>query len=108
MKHSLESHLHESPVIKEKVKDPKWAIKLYGSLCNMQWKYKADTELWACTWRYARSVVAELREETEDYMDFYCSGNEGKIDPEIRKVLHGMGWEPVPYKEPDVKRFLGK
>ena len=106
--HSLESHLYQSPVIKEKVKDKEFAVKLYGSLCNMQWRYKADTELWACTWRYAGSVVGQLRDDAgEDYLDFYCSGNEGVVDPDVRTVLREMGWEPVPYKEPDISRFIG-
>ena len=95
--HSLESHLHRNKEIKEKIQDKVFAERLYASLCNMQWKYKADEELWACTWRYAGAMVAELRNQEEEYLDFYCSGNEGIVDSEIGSLLGEMGWNPVPY-----------
>lgn len=48
-----------------------------------------------CTWRYAGGLVANLRNKNEDYLDFYCSGGEGTVAPEIRKALESLGWEPT-------------
>ena len=96
---SLESQLYRNKEIKEKVQDKVFAEKLYASMCNMQWRYKAELDLWACTWRYAGGMVAGLRDLDEGYLDFYCSGNEGTVDSEIGSLLQEMGWNPVPYEE---------
>lgn len=97
--HSLESHIYRNKEIQEKIQDEAFAGKLYASLCNMQWRYKADPDVWACTWRYAGGMVANLRDQDEDYIDFYGSGNEGTIDSEIGELFTAMGWQAVPYEK---------
>lgn len=99
-----------------------YAQNVYASLCNMQyqkqqvWPVLAD-KLWSCSWRYAGGIVAQLRAQNEDYMDYYCSGMgglssydpdegrkegyvpEGTVTEEIKKDLNKLGWVPVPYND---------
>ena len=113
---------------KDKVRNSDaYAQNLYAAMCNMQWQ-KLDVipilkdQLWACTWRSAGGIVAELRGEG-DYIDWYCSGIrsdwsdeeyhnadkesqeryiwmknnfvcEGYITEEIRQDLFNIGWLP--------------
>jgi len=94
------------------------AVEFYAALCNMQWRPKAsdipedeliikklkgeEEILWSCTWRSAGGYIAGIRimfhGKTEDYMDFYCSGNEGVVSDLVRECFDRMGWEPVSYK----------
>lgn len=96
----LEKDLHSSPTIKEKVRDEAYAQKLYHSLCNTRWlrneflpvlRQHQDKDFWSCSWRYAGGIIANLREEG-CYMDWYCTGNEGMIDPEVAADLKELGW----------------
>ena len=65
--------------IVEKVRaDDVYAKKLYAAMCNI-------------SWRSAGGVIADIRGEG-DYMDWYCSGNEGRVDPEITADLADIGW----------------
>ena len=106
-----------------------YAQNLYAAMCNMQWQ-KMDVmpilkdEYWSCSWRSAGGIVAELRDDGEDYMDYYCSGMggfaaledeteeeaqadfaakcyapEGQVTDEIREDLARLGWQPVPYDD---------
>ena len=76
--------------------DHDFAQRLYAALCNMQWCCK-DGAIYSCTWRYAGGLVAELRDEGEGYMDFYCSGNEGCVADDVKAALANLGWTPLPY-----------
>lgn len=134
IKYDLELELKTCPWILEKVQDKIYAQHLYAALCNMQWQ-KADTwsvlkdDTWSCTWRYAGSVVAELRYPAfnEGYLDWYCSGiqksmpedefikltaeqqiaqreieayvPEGIVTDEIKQDFAKLGWHPVPYED---------
>jgi hypothetical protein len=49
---------------------------------------------YSCSWRYAGGLVADLREQGEDYLDFYCSGGEGRVASDVREALAKLGWEP--------------
>jgi hypothetical protein len=92
----------------------------------MQWQ-KMDVmpilkdEYWSVSWRRAGGLVAELRDDGEDYMDYYCSGMgglatydvkegeefmarqkyvpEGQVTEEIQEDLARLGWQPVPYDD---------
>lgn len=90
---NLEKDLHKSDEVEEKIKNIEYAKNLYAALCNNVF-VKNDTE-WSCTWRYAGSIVAKLRWKNEDYLDFYCSGNEGSITPEVQQDLENLGWTVV-------------
>ena len=82
-------------LIKFKVQNADYATNLYRALCNVEWNRVSDkTILWSCSWRYAGGMIASLRHCGEDYMDFYCSGGEGTVDPEIQDDMLKLGWEP--------------
>lgn len=76
------------------------AEALYGSLCNVVWRNSETDEEFSVTWRAAGDLVAKLRGRwtgkilAEDYLDYYCSGSEGCIDPDIAIYLGSRGWVP--------------
>jgi hypothetical protein len=82
--------------------DEAFAQRVYASLCNTQWKHddESDDQWDGCTWRSAGAFVAEIRgnHAAYNYMDFYCSGNEGVIDPEFAEILSEHGWKGRPYE----------
>lgn len=102
--YNLEDELKNSTVICDRVlSDRDYALDLYRALCNMQWQKQEvmpllRNELWSCSWRYAGSIVAEIRQEG-DYIDWYCAGGEGSVSNQIRKDLHSLGWQPVEYTD---------
>ena len=58
---------------------------------------------WSCSWRYAGTMVAEIREDS-DFNDWYCSGiqltnqlfvPESIIVPEIETDFDQLGWIKV-------------
>jgi hypothetical protein len=105
LKSDLELDLFKTQYIAEKCKDINYAIDLYGALCNNRF-FKNDEE-WTCSWRQAGGIVADLRNIGEDYMDFYCSGNESVVTPEISNDLLSLGWSIKPYEpklEPGIYR----
>ena len=51
-------------------KDYRFAVELYGALCNAEWRHDDGTEWPGGTWRYVANVVAHLRGRAEDYTDF--------------------------------------
>lgn len=84
-----------------KLKDRNYAKALYAALCNNE--FEKDGKKWSCTWRYAGGLVADLRNEGEDYLDYYCSGllhdeepiAEGHITDELRQDIESLGWSIV-------------
>ncbi len=95
MRPDLEVDLRGSEAAKVFVRDRHLAKLLYGALCNTDW-YHTDGSGWSCTWRYAGGLVADLRGENEGYMDYYCSGVEGCVDPRVASLLNSLGWKPEP------------
>jgi hypothetical protein len=97
--------------IKDKLrKDRAYATDMYRALCNLQWfkedqmaEAPEDRKVWTCTWRYAGGMIADLRCEGEDYLDFYCSGKEGMVTSEVRQDLADLGWH---YQEWPMKQEL--
>ena len=77
-------------------KDEEFATDVYRALCNMRWRSKWTPFKYSCSWRYAGGLVADLRDQGEDYIDFYCSGNEGNVTEEVRKIFNQLGWIPSP------------
>jgi len=127
----LVEDIRNSPEIMAKIRaeDRYYAQNLYAAWCNMQWCKRElwpvlKEEYWTASWRSAGSIVADLRNEGEDYMDYYCSGmrgglsfdgkeddeyfertkfqGEGVVTDEILKDLDKIGWFPVPYKDEDL------
>lgn len=87
--------------------DETFAQALYATLCNNQFVHhimQDPEEYWSCTWRYAGGIVAALRdnvpnEDNWDYLDYYCSGNEGTVHPEVAAMLSEIGWTARPWPE---------
>lgn len=63
--------------------------QLYASLCNNQFFY--GDKPWTCTWRFAGGIISDMIQKG-DYIDWYCSGNEGFVTDEIKLDLMMMGW----------------
>lgn len=78
----------------------KWR-KIKGWLIILDIKYGCGahypnfTWMYCCSWRYAGGLVADIRENGESYIDFYCSGREGEIDQEVLDDLSTLGWVPL-------------
>lgn len=94
MEKNFERCLH---ILFDKLEDDVYANKMYASICNMQWRHIETRELYSCSWRYAGGLIAAARYKKENYLDFYCNGNEGVVDQEIEKDLGKLGWVPVPW-----------
>jgi hypothetical protein len=88
----LESYLESY----DKIKDYDFAQKIYANLCNLVWYDYVNDEVIEFSWRSAGGFVAGIRKLGENYMDFYCSGNEGEIDDEIEKLFES--WNIVNVK----------
>lgn len=128
-KYDLIKDIQNSPEIMKKIRaeERTYAQNLYAALCNMQW-CKRQTwpilteEYWSASWRSSGGIVADLRNQGEDYMDYYCSGirnidydedinkrwdellyaAEGEVKPHIAEDLDKLGWFPVPYKDEEL------
>lgn len=124
----LVEDIRNCPEIMAKIRaeDRYYAQNLYCAWCNMQWCKREmwpvlKEEYWTASWRSAGGIVADLRNQGEDYMDYYCSGirggtsfdpdddneyfeknryvSEGEVTEEILNDLDKLGWFPVPYKD---------
>jgi len=77
----------------ELLDDNQFAQEVYAGLCNVEWTHDSGKK-YSCTWRYAGDLVAGFRCSGEDYMCFYCSGNEGKVSKRFRELMASEGWHP--------------
>jgi hypothetical protein len=108
----LESEMNNDAIVISLVKDKRVAVQFYGAMCNMQWvkhdtrddeqrvvdKLKGvDPTVWSISWRGASRIIAHLRYihhgVDEDYMAFYCWGNEGEVTPIVAECFNRMGWK---------------
>ncbi len=82
-----------------RIQDDSYAQALYAALCNVQWLHYSQEpkNAYGCTWRYAGGLVADMRDKGENYLDFYCSGNEGKVRKDVKDDLLVLGYKPIPY-----------
>jgi hypothetical protein len=138
MRPDLEEDILNCPEIMAKLQQENryYAQNLYCAWCNMQWCKQttwnekagdlgvldiSEDNLWSASWRASGGIVARLRNQNEDYMDYYCSGikggmsydvnddndyfaanryvSEGEVTEEIKADLAKLGWFPVPYKD---------
>jgi hypothetical protein len=109
----------------EKIRAHKWyAQNLYAAMSNMRWQKLnvidiLTDEYWSATWRSAGGIVARIRGNGEDYLNYYCSGirevdydeevnkewdekkyvAEGDVTDEIRADLLKLGWVPSPWPD---------
>lgn len=76
----------------ERIKaDRDFAVAVYASLCNVDWQHE-DGSRWSISWRGAGGLIAEIRDQDECYLDFYCSGNEGYVDELVAEAVAQQGW----------------
>lgn len=128
MQYDLVEEIKACPEIMAKLQQENryYAQNLYCAWSNMQWCKREmwpvlKEEYWTASWRAAGGIVAELRGQGEDYMDYYCSGmkgglsydtkdddkyfednkyvSEGEVTEEIAEDLNKLGWFPVPYND---------
>lgn len=94
---NLEYDLRSTNWILKKVRDSEsYAQDLYAAMCNNEFLKKEvipilREEKWGCSWRYAGGIIADMREKG-DYVDWYCSGNEGQVTDEVQNDLLKLGW----------------
>lgn len=86
----------DSQTIKNKMRASKsYCKKFYAAMCNTNvYKVGAEGE-WGVSWRSAGGLVADILGEG-DYLNWYCSGNEGYVDDEIADDLNEIGWVAIP------------
>lgn len=106
---------------KIRAEDKRYAQNVYAALCNMRWQPLEvmpilKDEYWSVSWRSAGGVVADLRGQGEDYMDYYCSGmgsglgngdehgdkgyvGESTVTEEIQQDFARIGWKPYPWED---------
>ncbi len=118
---NMEYELRTTDWILEKVRNSEvYAQNLYAAMCNNG--FKKSEARWACSWRYAGGIIADMRQEG-DYIDWYCSGilsdlstddinkltdaqkeqyeitkkfvSESVVTEEIREDIQKLGWEIV-------------
>ena len=77
-----------------------FAVELYGSLCNAEWRHDDGSRWPGGTWRYVADLVAHLRGRGEDYLDFYCSGGEGEISVRVADAMAELGWHGIGHGAP--------
>ena len=72
------------------------AIKVYEALCNTAWYDYIEDKVISYSWRGAGGYIAKLRnalyQSGEDYMDYYCSGSEGKVLSLVEEILNADGF----------------
>mgnify|MGYP006267518183 CR=1 FL=1 len=92
----LEYELRTSDYIYDKcVKSNDYCFDLYSALCNN--KFTKDNKTCSYTWRTVGGIIANVLEKG-DYIDWYCSGNEGYVTDEIRDDITKLGWEIKSYE----------
>lgn len=105
MKPRLDLDLMKSDEITNKcIHSTVYAQNLYAAMCNNLFYY-GDNE-WSCSWRSSGGIVADLRNNGECYLDWYCSGMvdkdgyvaESVVTEEISIDLMKLGWTVKPYE----------
>ena len=108
-KANLEMDMKDAPWFVKKVRGNHnyYAQRVYATLCNNEFQKLDVLEIlkdstWSCSWRYAGGLIADIRCEG-DYMDWYCSGDEGKVDDEVKQDFEKLGWVPIadPFADDD-------
>ena len=116
--YDLEFEMEKDAIVIAYLADDVIAKEFYAALCNMRWKKITDTPedqriidklkgvdptVWSCSWRGSGGIIADLRNvhynKAEDYMSFYCSGNEGFVSERVEECFTRMGWKQHPWDD---------
>ena len=94
---NLARDIQDSVMVKTKMRSSKdYCKRFYATLCNNELHKKNN--VMGYSWRSTGALVADVL-CTGDYLDWYCSGNEGHIDEEVEEDLLDMGWRVKPYED---------
>lgn len=118
---NLEEDIKKDPEIISLCADRDIAVEFYRAMCNMRWKKNLaifedeqivaklkgkEINVWSCSWRCAGGIIADIRSIhhgfSENYMDFYCSGEEGWVSPLVEKHFERLGWIQYPWQDADL------
>ena len=91
------------------IEDYDFALDIYAALCNTGWirnNSAPDDRAVFFSWRYAGGIVASIRGnfDSMNYMDFYCSGNEGIVSNDVLSTMAEIGWAPISAERADEER----
>lgn len=86
----------DSQTIKTKMRASKdYCKRFYAAMCNTDVYKIGEAGEYGYSWRSAGGLIADILGEG-DYLDWYCSGNEGYVDDEIAEDLKEIGWVAIP------------
>ena len=112
---NLELDMNNDAIVIAYLSNQEVAVEFYSALCDMRWKkistisedeqiikkLKGIDDIWSCTWRYSGQIIADIRDKHygtgEDYLDFYCYGNEGIVSNRVKECFERMGWKTHPW-----------
>ena len=109
---SLFRDIMDTAFIKTKCLHSKdYCKRFYATLCNNG--LAKGTYETGYSWRGAGGLIADIL-GVGNYMDWYCSGNEGYIDDEVEEDLKAIGWAvlgdyyDIQSYKPDTQLKLGE
>jgi hypothetical protein len=73
------------------IHDDAIARAVYAALANVTWYHPATHQVYTCTFRYAGSLIAQMRGEG-CYLDWYCGSPEGEVPDVLRRAMKKRGW----------------
>ncbi len=114
----LEHEMEHDAIVISYLENIDIARQFYAALCNMRWKKEdnrpedqqiidklkgVDSTVWSVGWRGSGGIIADIRNRhyntAEDYMSFYCSGNEGFVSDLVNECFKRMGWKQFPWDD---------
>jgi hypothetical protein len=94
---NLSRDIQDGILLKRKMRSSKnYCKRFYATLCNNQ--LHKEGQVISYSWRSTGGLIADIL-CVGDYLDWYCSGNEGYIDEEVEADLLTLGWAVKPYPE---------
>jgi len=96
---NLEKALKKDEEFLALLKDEGFACAAYESFCNQVY-IDEQRERFSCSWRYAGGMIAEMRDEGEDYLDYYLGDfiERTGLDrvplhkDKVQEVYNRLGW----------------
>lgn len=96
---NLEKALKKDEEFLALLKDEGFACAAYESFCNTAY-INEHRERFSCSWRYAGGMIASLRDEGEDYIDYYLGdfiereafNRVEQHKDKVQEVYNRLGW----------------
>jgi hypothetical protein len=67
------------------------AQAMWCAMANVYWKDPCGN-IAAFSFRVAGQMIADIYGKETNYLDYYCSGEDGVVDPVIGKAMAAKGW----------------